>query len=253
MRSAALSNLSSLPTPVAAPPRRAASADAALSGPVADARGLEVGAALRRRRNDLGLTLAEVGQRSGFTTGYLSQLERDLATPSLTALAAIGRALGVELDFFLRTPNGRGHHFPASGRDFFSLSRHGMQYARVSGEFPGHVANALFVRIPAQYFSHPIKHEGEELVYVIEGRLRYTLGERSLDLAPGDVVHLPSSTAHCWENPTDEAACVLWVGTAPIFTHGPDASATDQALDAHGSPVGGAIRKKSVTPRRGKK
>ena len=189
----------------------------------------------------MGLTLAQVGERSGFTTGYLSQLERDLATPSLLALAAISRALGVELDYFLGTPNGRGHHFPVSSRDFFSIGRQGMKYSRVSGEFPAHSLNALVVRIPPLYSSpEPMKLEGEELVYVIEGRLRYTMGERQFDLTPGDVVHLPSQVLHRLENRSEQEGSVLWIGTDKIFDLGSSAGAADSVGSGKNGRAGSA-------------
>ena len=194
----------------------------AKSGLPAATPGIEVGTAIRRRRKDMDLTLAEVGKRSGFTTGYLSQLERDLATPSLAALAGISRALGVELDYFVGTRHERGHHFPVGSRSFFSLGRQGMQYAPISGEFPAHTLNAMMVKVPPRYSSpEPMTLEGEELVYVVEGQLRYSMGDRQFDLTPGDVVHLPSNIPHRWENPSDNEGSVLWVGTDKIFSFAP--------------------------------
>ena len=56
---------------------------------------LNVGREARRWRRDRGLTLAQVGERSGLNIGYLSQIENDKAVPSLEALAAIAVALDV--------------------------------------------------------------------------------------------------------------------------------------------------------------
>ncbi len=225
------------------------------SATTASVPGFEVGATIRGRRRDMGLTLAQVGQRSGFTTGYLSQLERNLATPSLLALVGISRALGVELDYFLGTPNGRGHHFPVSSRDFFSIGRQGMLYARVSGEFPAHGLNALVVRIPPHYSSpEPMTLKGDELVYVIEGRLRYSMGERQFDLTPGDVVHLPSNIPHRWENRSNNEGSVLWIGTDQIFNLGANAVAAEPvgAATARAAAAGRALIKKPAAPTRKK-
>ena len=200
----------------------------------------------------MGLTLAQVGQRSGFTTGYLSQLERNLATPSLVALVGISRALGVELDYFLGTPSGRGHHFPVSRRDFFSIGLQGMRYTRVSGEFPSHNLNALVVKVPPGYFSpEPLTLEGEELVYLIEGRLRYNMGERQFDMTAGDVVHLPSNIPHSWENPSNDESSALWIGTDQIFHLGPSAAA-DATTRSSTAPVAGMGSKKPAAKKRTK-
>ncbi|MGF6228442.1 transcriptional regulator with XRE-family HTH domain [Inquilinus ginsengisoli] len=62
----------------------------------ADARAAvpHLGRAIRARRRALDLTLKDLGLRSGLSVGFLSQLERDLATPSLSALSGIAGALG---------------------------------------------------------------------------------------------------------------------------------------------------------------
>lgn len=199
---------------------------------------LVIGAMLRERRRALGLSMADVAGASELSIGYISQLERDLSSPSLTVLMRIGEVLGMGMDAFLRTPRAGGHHFPKSGRTPFRLQEGGMLFDRISGEFSGHVVNALVVDIPPRHLSSPVSHAGEELVYVLEGHLRYSLGGKRFQLNEGDSVHLPSATPHCWENPFDLPAKVLWVGTAPIF--GPDLNDSGETNDlhTHGSPTG---------------
>jgi quercetin dioxygenase-like cupin family protein len=113
-----------------------------------------------------------------------------------------------------------------------------MRFDRISGEFTGSVVNALVVTIPPQHKSSPVMHPGEELVYVLGGNLRFTLGGRKVLMEQGDSVHLPSTTPHAWENPFTEEATVLWVGTAPLFQHDADLHAAGEDLLHHGSPTG---------------
>ena len=54
-----------------------------------------VGRETRRWRHSRGLTLAQVGERSGLNIGYLSQIENEKSVPSLEALAAIAAALDI--------------------------------------------------------------------------------------------------------------------------------------------------------------
>lgn len=204
-----------------------------------------IGNVLRERRRALKLSMADVATSSGLSIGYLSQLERDLASPSLTALMRIGEVLGISMDYFLQAPRAGGHHFPSSARSPFQLQKGGMVFDRISGEFPGHVLNALLVDIPAHHRSSPVTHTGEELVYVLSGSVSYSLGSKRFQLGAGDAVHLPSSTPHCWENPFDTVSRVLWVGTAPIF--GPDLQehAETNDLNTHGSPTGQLTKKEN--------
>ena len=60
-----------------------------------------VGARIRRRRLDQGITLRGLAERIGMTAGYLSRVENQRVTPSLDALQAIATALGVPMFWFL--------------------------------------------------------------------------------------------------------------------------------------------------------
>jgi transcriptional regulator with XRE-family HTH domain len=65
-----------------------------------------VGERIRRRRQELGLTLRELAERIGMTAGYLSRVENQQVTPSLDALQAIAVALRVPMFHFLdSSPN----------------------------------------------------------------------------------------------------------------------------------------------------
>jgi len=198
----------------------------------------DIGHALRSRRRQLGLSIVEVARGSELSIGYISLLERNLASPSITALMRIGEVLGLPLAYFLHVPEAGGHHFPRSGRTPFQLDKGGMRFDRISGQFPGSTISALLVTVPAQHKSTPVTHGGEELVFVLRGALRFTMGGRRIHLEAGDSVHLPSSTPHGWDNPYATDASVLWVGTVPLFgpDEGPDTLGQD--LAEHGSPVG---------------
>ncbi|WP_301094088.1 helix-turn-helix domain-containing protein, partial [Faecalibaculum rodentium] len=64
---------------------------------------MEIGNRLRQRRQAMGLTLEELASRSELTKGFLSQVERDLTSPSISTLEDILEALGTSLpEFFSR-------------------------------------------------------------------------------------------------------------------------------------------------------
>ncbi|WP_430537972.1 cupin domain-containing protein [Agrilutibacter niabensis] len=53
-------------------------------------------------------------------------------------------------------------------------------------------------------------------VYVLEGKLRYTVGATTRDLGPGDAMHTPKGTVHTFSNPFDTAAKALIVQSPDI-------------------------------------
>ena len=63
---------------------------------------------------------------------------------------------------------------------------------------------------PAANVPPPHSHSNnEELVYVLEGTLRYTVGAETRDLTTGQGMHTPRGTAHVFSNPFDRVARAL--------------------------------------------
>lgn len=56
----------------------------------------------------------------------------------------------------------------------------------------------------------------EECVYVLEGRLRYTVGSETRDLEPGQSMHTPKGVAHAFANPFAALARALIVQSPDI-------------------------------------
>ncbi|MFV0557782.1 MAG: helix-turn-helix domain-containing protein [Enterococcus sp.] len=63
---------------------------------------MEIGEKIRNLRNQKNLTLGELGERTDLTKGYLSQLERDLSSPSMETFFNILEVLGVTPEEFFR-------------------------------------------------------------------------------------------------------------------------------------------------------
>jgi len=68
---------------------------------------MELGNRLRARRQELGLSLRELAERVGLTASFLSQIERDLASPSIESLRKISNALEVPIFHFLVEPDAK--------------------------------------------------------------------------------------------------------------------------------------------------
>ena len=59
-----------------------------------------LGASIRRARKRRGLTMQQVAEASGLSISFLSQVERDLVSPSVNSLQKISRALGIQIGGF---------------------------------------------------------------------------------------------------------------------------------------------------------
>lgn len=175
-----------------------------------------VGPAIRRLRREQDMTLAELGEKAGLSIGFLSQIERELATPSLGALAQIAHALGVEVEYFITSPRQISAFSRAGERQQYWVSSSSMIYERLDADFPGSVLSAILITLPPGFVSQEASHDGEEILYQIEGTSQLVVDDEAYTLEVGDSMHFRSSQRHRWANPTDKPSKVLWTGTAHI-------------------------------------
>ncbi|MHA7773384.1 cupin domain-containing protein [Roseibium sp. M-1] len=180
----------------------------------------KVGALIRARRRQLGFTLQQLSDASNLSVGYLSQVERDHATPTLGSLAGIARALGVGLDYFVAQPRAQDALTRSETRPHFSISGSSVSYERLGAEFPGNQLSSFILTVPPGYASETVSHEGEELIYILEGSITQFLDGQAMIMKAGDSLHYRGNTPHAWSNPNEAPAKILWTGTLTIFNAG---------------------------------
>ena len=186
-----------------------------------------MGALIRARRLKLKLTLQAVSDAAGISPGYLSLIERDLATPSLGTLTQLAVQLEVSLDSLVAIP-GTGKALTRAGeRETFTIHHSSVVYERITADFAGHELSSFILTIPPGYASEIVCHEGEEIVFVLEGSITEIHDGEAMVLGAGDSLHFRGNVPHSWSNHTGAQARVLWTGTLPIFRshakrpHGP--------------------------------
>lgn len=157
-----------------------------------------IGGRLRRLRRERGWTLGELSERTGLSTPYLSRVEAGERQPSLAALFVVCEAHGVAVSSLLDPGDEDGGPVVHSG-EAGMRSGNGLSYAVLSRGGPGgrFSMQPLRVVVPAERGSGELyRHEGEEWVYVLSGRLGLRLGGEELVLAPGDAAHFDASEPH---------------------------------------------------------
>lgn len=181
-----------------------------------------LGERLREQRRALGLTLKEVADGSGLSVGFISQIERGIAAPSLSSLVAVARVLGTEVGEFLAQPKGDLPITRHDQRPVYAVSPHSLTYERISSTFPGNVLRSVIIHEPPGHRSEPISHDGEEMFYVLEGTVTIEVGGERTVLEPGDSLHFPSTKVHSSWNHSDRPATILWIGTMDVFGEEPN-------------------------------
>lgn len=194
-----------------------------------------LGQRIRDRRRDLDMTLKEVADQAGLSVGFISQVERDLTAPSLSSLASIAKVLDLPVTDLLSQPSGASAHTRGSERAVYGVKPEALNYERISASFEGSVLNSLIIHEPPGHRSEPIRHEGEELFFVLSGSLTVELEDEMTVLSAGDSIHFQSTREHSTWNHTTEQTTILHVCTMDVFGDNPSDNSAPGNHAGHGT------------------
>ena len=178
--------------------------------------GIELGSRIRGLRNKRGLSQTELARLVGVTPSTISQVEGNAIYPSLPALLKMAEVLQVEICSFFQetTEKPRPLVFDPQKAStvkmppaFSSLSVRRLSPADFNGRIEPYI-----IDIPGEtsITGHFFFHKGEEVGYLITGRLELNFENTTQTIQTGSVIYLTSQTPSGWCNPETEPARVLW-------------------------------------------
>ncbi|PDT46855.1 MerR family transcriptional regulator [Sinorhizobium fredii] len=179
---------------------------------------LQVGRKLRSLRHAGGKTLEQVAGDVGIAPSVLSTLERTSQGVSIAVLHNLAEYFGTTVSSLA------GEEEPQAR----ALVRAG-EWRNWPRTTPGVTVQMLadgknqmdchrFVLAPGASSEGAYRHEGEEFVYVLAGRVEFVLdGDQFYDLYPGDSLYFESRRRHAWSNRHDGETVLLWINTPPTF------------------------------------
>lgn len=179
---------------------------------------MQIGDRIKRRRLRLGLTQEELAARTELSKGFISQLERDLTSPSIATLTDILEALGTDLsDFFAER---REEKVVFGAEDVFvkedAESGHSIHWLIPNAQ--KNLLEPIMVELaPGGRTAADDPHEGEEFGHVLAGGVTLHLGERSYKVRRGSSFCFKPANVHYIVNNGKTEAKVLWVATPPSF------------------------------------
>lgn len=175
-----------------------------------------LGKRLRVLRTERDLTQAQLGQQAGLSASYLSQIERGVTTPSLTSLAALARALGVDVGLFFEEDVSSPCVVRASqGRKLAGSA--GTAVELLSADLSGkRIVPYRMVCQPGASGDREPVYPGEECCFILKGQLTLTVGDEIFVLEAGDSAHYQTHQPHSWRNTGDEECAVIWAISPPV-------------------------------------
>jgi transcriptional regulator with XRE-family HTH domain len=165
---------------------------------------IAIGHEVRAFRKKLGITGGDLASATGISLGMLSKIENGNTSPSLTTLQSLARALGVPVTaFFRRFEEVRNAVFVKAGEGL-EIERRGTR-AGHQYNLLGHIGNSssgvqvepYLITLTADSDVFPtFQHEGLELIYMLEGEVKYRHADKLYTMLPGDSLFFDADAPH---------------------------------------------------------
>jgi len=175
----------------------------------------EIGKRIKALRSAKGTTLEQLARQTGFTKGYLSKVEKSEKAPPVSTLGTIARAFNTTISTLLgeESPSVslslvRKNEAPLIARDGTAF---GYAYEAMAYKYSNKVMEPFILTLPMNPKKRTIyQHEGEEILFVIQGRMKFTHGSETVIVNTGDCIYFDSSIPHFGETiGTPEVKCFM--------------------------------------------
>lgn len=176
---------------------------------------MEIGKKIKNLRLSKNLTQEELGERTDLTKGYISQLERDLSSPSIETLFDILEVLGTTPKaFFDEEEHAQKVIYGAEEHTFFEDEEKGYQITWLVPESNEKEMEPVLLEVAAHASFKTFEPSlSETFGYVLEGELTIVLGKNSYVAKSGEAVYFSATDEHKWMNQTDQPAKLIVVAT----------------------------------------
>lgn len=169
---------------------------------------MDIGSTIRTIRKRKNITIAQICEETGLSQGFMSQTENNKTSPSISTLDSIAKALKVPLAYLLLKKEDRMKIVRKSER---SITTSGSEQLKVEHLCYTKNVRMMIVEFPpgASTGKEPHAHEGEEVHFVIKGRICAQQGEDTAEFEEGDSFSWHACTPHLVRNIGDDTAIVL--------------------------------------------
>lgn len=179
---------------------------------------MDIGTKIKQLRLENGLTQQELANRLELTKGYISQIERNLSSPSMETFFSLLEVLGTNPSVFFSTLKDEVIVHPED--DFFEQEnlelKHIIKWI-VPSALKYDMEPIIIEIAPGGKSTTDDPHEGEEFGYCLEGEITLVLNKKQHKVKKGESFYYIANKEHYLVNLTNEPAKVLWVSTPPMF------------------------------------
>jgi transcriptional regulator with XRE-family HTH domain len=177
---------------------------------------IKIGEKIKTLRMKNKLTLSELAMRCELTKGFLSQLENDMTSPSIETLSDILEVLGTNIgEFFSKN---QVEQVVFNENNYFENETEDYVIKWIVPSAQNNEMEPMIIEIKPHKRSQKIRpHNGEEIGYVLQGKIKLVIGKNSYVVETGSTFYVEGNNSHYLVNETDDIAKVIWVSSPPSF------------------------------------
>lgn len=174
---------------------------------------INIGQKIEDFRKSQNLTMRKLAEKSDITPSMLSQIERNLANPSINTLKRIAQALDVPMYHFFITDDIQSDLVVRSDKRAQLPSDLGdkVKYYLLTPDNKGTIEFTLIVLSPSKEDDWVSQsHSGEEVAFILSGNPDIVIDDTTYSLNPGDSIRIPAHSPHIWKNATTNIAEIIY-------------------------------------------
>ena len=179
---------------------------------------MKIGNKIKELRVMKNLTQEELADRAELSKGFISQLERDLTSPSIATLVDILQVLGTNLqEFFTETPD---EQIVFHDSDYFEKADDhlGNKIEWIIPNAQKNIMEPIRVTLEPGGSTYPdIPHEGEEFGYILSGSVTIHIGNKKYKAKKGESFYFTPGSTHYIKASGKTGASLIWISTPPSF------------------------------------
>ncbi len=182
---------------------------------------MKIGNKIKQLRVMYGLTQEELADRCELSKGFISMVENDLTSPSISTMQDLLEVLGMSIsEFFESIEDYENEKVVYKKNDYYVNTQDSCTIEYLIPDAQVKEMEPLKVIInPGGSSEEILPHEGDMFGYVLSGRIKLKLDNKEYELKSGDSFYYskPISNQVIINKSTSKIAEVLWLSTPPVF------------------------------------
>ena len=164
----------------------------------------QIGQRLKGLREVLDIPAQEIADLCNISLEHYERIEAGEADPSVYRLSKISKRFGIDLNVLLfgEEPNASRYFLTRSGQGTSVDRRKGYEFKNLAYGFRGRKVEPFMTKVsplPHGERHNQNVHDGQEFDFVFQGHLEVVIGDKVMDLHPGDSIYFDARQPHCFQ------------------------------------------------------